>query len=115
MPGKTIAAIALVALSLLAGRAGDVFAADDATIPVTIKDHRFTPAEIHVKAGQPTVLRIDNQDATAEEFDSKALKVEKVIAGGHQGLVRLHPLAAGSYPFMGEYHAATAKGVVVAE
>ena len=84
-------------------------------IDVTIKDHRFTPAEIHVPAGKPTQLTIKNEDATAEEFDSTALKVEKVIAGGRSATVRLRPLGAGRYPFMGEYHADTAQGVVISE
>jgi plastocyanin len=91
--------------------------ADTAPAPIdlTVKDHKFTPAEIHVKAGQPVVINMHNQDATAEEFDSDALGVEKVIAGGRSGLVRLHPLEPGRYPFIGEYHSDTAKGVVIAE
>lgn len=84
-------------------------------IDVTIKDHRFTPAEIHVPAGQPATLNIKNEDATAEEFDSSALKVEKVIGGGKEGAVRLRPLDPGRYPFVGEYHEDTAQGVVIAE
>jgi hypothetical protein len=90
--------------------------ADDATtIHVTIKDHKFTPSEIHVPADKPSVLVVKNEDATAEELDSSALKVEKVIAGGKEVTVRLRPLAKGSYPFAGEYHSDTAKGVVIAE
>jgi len=84
-------------------------------IDVTIKDHRFTPAEIHVSAGKPVTLNIKNEDATAEEFDSSALKVEKVIGGGKEGTVRLRPLDPGRYPFVGEYHEDSAKGVVIAE
>jgi hypothetical protein len=90
--------------------------ADDLTnIPVTLKDHQFAPAEIHVPQGKPVILTITNTDPTAEEFDSSALKVEKVIAGGTYGTVRLRPLGPGRYPFMGEYHPDTAKGVVVSE
>jgi plastocyanin len=91
-------------------------AADDATqIDVTIKDHRFSPAEIHVPAGKPAIINLHNQDPTAEEFDSDALGVEKVIAGGRSGVVRLRALDAGRYAFMGEYHSDTAQGVVIAE
>jgi plastocyanin len=86
-----------------------------AAIEVTIKDHRFTPSEIHVKAGQATDLNIKNEDPLAEEFDSTALKIEKVIAGGKDGTVHLRPLDPGRYPFMGEYHSDTAQGVVIAE
>jgi plastocyanin len=84
-------------------------------IDVTIKDHRFTPSEIHVPAGKPATLNVKNEDATAEEFDSSALKVEKVIGGGKEGTVRLRPLDPGRYPFVGEYHEDSAKGVVIAE
>jgi hypothetical protein len=89
--------------------------ADDAAIPLKLKNHRFTPSVIHVKANVPNVIVMDNQDATAEEFDSTALKVEKIVTGNSSGNVRIRPLAPGRYPFMGEYHSDTAQGVVIAE
>jgi plastocyanin len=85
----------------------------DGPIEMTLKDHKFTPAQITVKAGQPITIHLTNKDATAEEFDSSALKVEKVIAGNSDGMVRIRPLSPGKYPFMGEYHSATAQGVVI--
>jgi plastocyanin len=88
---------------------------DPAQINIKLKDHRFEPAEIHVPTGKPAVLVVTNEDATAEEFDSSALKVEKVIAAGHYATIRLRPLGPGRYPFMGEFHPDTAKGVVVSE
>ena len=88
---------------------------NSAAIPVTLKDHRFTPAEIHVPANQPVLITLSNQDDVAEEFDSTSLKVEKVVPGHETGNVRIRPLAPGRYPFMGEYHADTARGIVVAE
>jgi plastocyanin len=82
---------------------------------LTIKDHTFTPAEIKVPANQRVQITVVNNDPTPEEFESPALKVEKVIAGKSKGVVRIGPLAPGRYPFIGEYHEATAKGTVVAE
>ena len=87
----------------------------DGPIAVTLQNHKFTPAEIHVKANTPAIIALTNKDATAEEFDSTSLKVEKVVAGNSSGNVRIRALAPGRYPFMGEYHAATAQGVVVAQ
>ena len=87
----------------------------DSPIPLKLKDHKVTPAEIHVKANVPNVITMTNEDSTAEEFDSTSLKVEKVVAGNSSGDVRLRPLAPGRYPFMGEFHSATAQGVVIAE
>jgi hypothetical protein len=109
--------LALGVAVLSTGVASTVTAgADDVpNIPVSLKDHQFTPSEIHVPQGKPVILTITNADPTAEEFDSSALKVEKVIAGGTYGIVRLRPLGPGRYPFMGEYHSDTAKGVVVSE
>ncbi|MGH6878958.1 MAG: cupredoxin domain-containing protein [Rhizomicrobium sp.] len=90
--------------------------ADDAApVAVMLKDHKFMPAEIHVKANAPSEIVLTNGDPTAEEFDSSSLHVEKVVAGGTKGIVRLRPLAPGRYPFMGEYHSDTARGVVIAE
>ena len=103
----------LLAVLLLAAAALPA-AADDA-IGVTLQNHKFSPAIIRVKANKPTVIALTNKDATAEEFDSTALKVEKVVAGNSSGNVRLRALAPGKYAFMGEYHSATAQGVVIAE
>ena len=90
-------------------------AAADGPIAVTLQNHKFTPSEIHVKANTPSIIALTNKDATAEEFDSTALKVEKVVAGNSSGNIRIRALAPGRYPFMGEYHPGTAQGVVVAE
>jgi len=102
-------------LSLSLCLSGVAVAEDVTNVEVTIKDHRFVPSEIHVPVGKPTVLIIKNEDATPEEFDSSALKTEKVILGGKSATVRLRPLGAGRYPFMGEYHSDTAQGVVISE
>lgn len=87
----------------------------DNSVALTLKDHRFTPAEIHVKAGVPSTVTLTNADGETEEFDSVALKVEKVVTGHSTGTMRWRPLAPGRYPFMGEFHSDTAEGVVIAE
>ncbi len=91
--------------------------AEDQTAPIeiTIKDHRFSPSEIHVKAGTPTFLEIANQDSEPEEFEMRQLAIEKVIPAGGKGKVRLRPLGPGRYNFIGEYHEDTAQGAVVSE
>jgi len=91
------------------------YAADVMTIEVTIKDHKFSPAEIHVPAETGVKLLISNLDQTPEEFDSKSLKVEKVIAAGGKVTVLLVPLKPGIYPFKGEYNEDTARGTVVSQ
>ena len=86
-----------------------------APIAVTIKDHRFSPAEIHLAAGKPALLQVINQDDSPEEVESSQLQIEKVIPSGATSKVRLRPLEPGRYPFFGEYHPETAQGVVVVE
>jgi hypothetical protein len=102
-----------VILPILLLAASPAFADDP--IAVTLQNHKFTPPEIQVKANTPAVIALTNKDATAEEFDSTALKVEKVVAGNSSGNIRIRALAPGRYPFMGEYHSSTAQGVVVAK
>lgn len=90
------------------------FAADN-EITITIKDHKFSPAEVRVPAGKKVKLIIDNQDATPEEFESHELNREKIIPAKSKGTVFIGPLKAGKYPFVGEFNQATARGVVIAE
>jgi plastocyanin len=87
--------------------------AADPEFTLVIKDHRFDPSEITVPAGQKVKLIVQNKDATPEEFESKTLKREKVIAGNSSATIMIGPLAPGRYPFYGEYHEKTAQGVVI--
>ena len=82
---------------------------------IVIRDHKFEPAEVRIPANTKARLVIDNQDATAEEFDSKDLKREKVIPPKSKGTVLIGPLKPGRYSFVGEFNEKTAKGVVVVE
>ena len=87
----------------------------DEPVILHLKNHKFSPATITVKANQPAMIVLFNDDDSADEFDSSSLKIEKVVPGHNKGNIRLRALAPGKYPFMGEYHAATAQGVVVAQ
>lgn len=109
------AAVLAVSLGVLVTSAAEAAPGDPIRQELVISNHSFDPAEINVPAGQPVVIHVRNLDATAEEFDSPALKVEKVVGAHGEGLVHVRPLAPGRYEFMGEYHPATARGVVVAK
>jgi plastocyanin len=102
---------------LVAGAANplDRANAQEPTITITIRAHRFDPAEVRVPAGKRVTLNVVNDDPTPEEFESRSMKAEKVIPGKSKALIRIGPLAPGRYPFVGEFHEATAKGVVIAE
>jgi len=84
-------------------------------VTLTIENNRFSPEEIKVKAGAGFVLAITNKDKSAEEFESKDLRIEKVIPAGKTVKLKMPALKPGSYGFVGEYHEKTAKGRIVAE
>ena len=84
-------------------------------IQLSYKDKKFTPPEISAPANTAIVIKLKNLDAKAMEFESKTLRVEKVIAGNGEATIRLRPLECGRYKFFGEFNEATAQGVLVAE
>jgi len=108
---RTGFALAIVLGGMLAA-GGTAVAADD-EIPLTIKDHRFDPAEVAVPAGKKVKLVVTNRDATPEEFESHALDIEKVIPGGTTATITDGPLDPGRYEFVGEFHEDSAKSAVV--
>ena len=100
---KTKRQVSMLALGLaLAFSAGaSPAAADDAAkVSVTLKDHRFSPAEPTAPAGQRIVIEVTNLDVTPSEFESKALRVEKVVARRRQGHNSSPPSDAGPLSFL---------------
>ncbi len=95
------------------------FAAQDAAAadPVTLslKDHKFTPAELTVPANQKFSIRVINQDNSPAEFESHDLKVEKIVVPNGAITVWAGPLKAGRYTFVDDYHPDDAAGVVTAK
>jgi plastocyanin len=108
-----VVSVVVASSGLLGG--GVVPANAQTEIALTIENNRFQPEEIKVKAGAPFVLVIANKDKGPEEFESHDLRIEKVIPGGKTVRVKIPALKPGSYGFIGEYHAQTAKGRIVAE
>jgi len=108
-----------LSLVLLVGAtlAPSVAGAADAPVEValTIEKNRFQPDTIKVKAGAAFVLVITNKDKTPEEFDMLQPRIEKVIPAGKTVRLKMPALKAGTYSFVGEYHAETAKARIVAE
>jgi plastocyanin len=103
----------LVAAALLVA-AGAVFA-QDAELRVVIHEHKFEPAEIKAPAGKKIKLVIENQDSTAEEFESYELNREKVVPAKATITIFVGPLKPGRYAFFGDFHKDSAKGVLVVE
>lgn len=109
---KSTAMSLLAVLSILSVQAK----ADETPVfELIIKDHRFEPAVLEIPAQKKVKLMVKNQDATPEEFESYELNREKIIPGNSQAVVFIGPLAAGEYPFFGDFNQATAQGKVVAK
>ncbi|MDR3385916.1 MAG: cupredoxin domain-containing protein [Rudaea sp.] len=87
--------------------------AADYEAKLSIREHKFEPAELSVPAGAKIKLLIENQDTTPEEFESNELNREKIVVGKGTITVYLGPLDAGRYPFFGDFHQETAQGVLI--
>jgi len=109
---RSLMAIALACA--LAGAATTV-RADDAEARLAIRNHRFEPAELTVPAGKKVKLTIENEDSTAEEFESYELNREKVVPAKGRVTLYVGPLKPGRYPFFGDFHKDTAQGVLIAQ
>jgi len=82
---------------------------------IQIKDHRFKPDMLTVPVGVRIKLKVSNDDATPEEFESYKLNREKIIPGNSKTVVFIGPLEAGEYDFFGEFNPATAQGKIIAK
>ena len=101
-------------LALVIGIGAPLALADDsAKVSVTLKDHKFSPAEPSAPAGKPIVIEVTNLDPTPSEFESKTLRVEKVVPAGKKVSIQVRPLAAGRYRFFDDYHEDTTEGFLV--
>ena len=108
--------LAVAIAAALAATGVPAIAADPvAEIPLVLEKNRWQPDVIKVKAGAPFVLVITNKDKGPEELDMLQPRIEKVIPGGKTVKLKMPALKAGTYPFVGEYHAETAKAKIVAE
>jgi hypothetical protein len=100
----------IVGLGLVIGGAA---LAQYATVEIAVKDKKFEPAEIKAPANARIVIHVTNRDATAMEFESKSLKVEKVIAANGEGILRVGPLKPGKYDFFDDFNQANSGTLVV--
>jgi hypothetical protein len=89
-------------------------AQQNASVAISVKNHRFQPGQISAPANRPISIRVKNLDAAPMEFESNSLRVEKVIAPGSEGVVNVRALAPGRYEFFDDFHQET-RGVLVVE
>jgi len=106
----------LAAAALLAVSATGAANAQSATeIQLSYKDKKFDPAEISAPANTPIVIKLKNLDAKAMEFESKTLKVEKVVAASSDATINVRAQKPGRYEFFDEYNEKAARGALVSK
>jgi len=102
----------VLSLGLFGGAAG---AADVPQYQLTIKDHKFTPAQITVPAGVQFKVLVSNRDSTPSEFESNDFNREKIVLPNSEITVFIGPLDKGHYKFFDDFHQDTGQGVVIAQ
>ena len=110
---KHFVAALFLAVSLAAGAALPAGAQEEKSYTLTIKDHKFNPAQLDIPANTKVKLVIKNLDATAEEFEMSSPKRERVVKGGQEGTIYVGPFSPGTYEFFGDFNPKTARGKIV--
>jgi hypothetical protein len=110
-PQMRTPAAAAALIVLICAAAPDAGAAPPVrVVALTLKDHRFSPSEIAVRAGERIRIELTNLDGASEEFDSVDLGIEVDVTPHGKASFDLGPLKPGRYAFMGELHPETAGG-----
>lgn len=92
-------AFALVTVAGVGAVARRSLAADPQVVKVVAQRFNFTPSEIMLKSGQPTVLEITSLDYI-HGFNVPALGLRTNLLPGPPTKVALKPLAPGRYDFL---------------
>jgi hypothetical protein len=97
--------IGMAALTIAVVAAQSATQAEDAvSVQITLKDHKFSPAEPHAPAGKPIIITLKNLDPAPAEFESNMLRVEKVVTGGGTIMIRIRALEPGRYRFFDDFN-----------
>jgi hypothetical protein len=83
-------------------------------VQVTYSKGQFQPSELRAPADKPITVRVKNLDAKAMEFESKTLRVEKVVAANSEGVINVRPLKPGRYEFYDDFNE-KARGALVVQ
>jgi heme/copper-type cytochrome/quinol oxidase subunit 2 len=83
-------------------------------LQVTYSKGQFQPAELRAPADKAITIRVKNLDAKAIEFESKTLRVEKVVAANSEALLNVRAQKPGRYEFFDEFNE-KARGALVVQ
>ena len=83
-------------------------------VQVSYSNGQFQPSELRAPADKPIAVRVKNLDAKAMEFESKSLRVEKVVAAKSEGVINVRALKPGRYEFYDDFNE-KARGALVVQ
>jgi hypothetical protein len=83
-------------------------------LQLTYSKGQFQPTELRAPADKPITVRLKNLDAKAMEFESKSLRVEKVVAANSEGVINVRALKPGRYEFYDDFNE-KARGALVVQ
>jgi Cupredoxin-like domain len=83
-------------------------------VQVSYSNGQFQPSELRAPADKPITVRVKNLDAKAMEFESKSLRVEKVVAARSEGVINVRALKPGRYEFYDDFNE-KARGALVVQ
>jgi hypothetical protein len=107
--------LTLAAICVIAVLPASPSRAQQATeVQVTYSNGQFQPSELRAPADKPITVRVKNLDAKAMEFESKALRVEKVVAAKSEGVINVRALKPGRYEFYDDFNE-KARGALVVQ
>lgn len=107
--------VAILAAASVAAASGAAQAEEPAVVKLVARDGVFRPATLEVPAGKRFKIEISNEGAGPMEFESRDLRLEKVLAADAKSSVVINGLKPGVYVFFDDYHPDAPKGRVVAK
>jgi plastocyanin len=106
-----LVAVLLLAVAVVGPRPAK--AEDAVTLSLTLKDHKFDPAELHAPPGTPIDIKVKNAGDIVFEFESSDLHFEKIVPVGSEATVHVRPQQPGRYNFFDDFHHDTQGFLVV--
>src|SRR6476646_5793454 len=109
---KNLTLAALCAVAML--QVSPLRAQQATEIALTYSKGQFQPSQVSAPADKPITFRVKNLDAKAMEFESKSLRVEKVVAANSEGVINVRALKPGRYEFYDDFNE-KARGALVVQ
>ena len=100
--------VAAVCLGVAELRADDTVA-----LSITMKDHKFDPAELHAPPGHTIAIHVKNLNPIVSEFEISELHFEKIVPVGAEAVVYVRPQQPGRYNFYDDFHRDTQGYLIV--